>query len=131
MAAAIHPATSPEGVPFWLRIVASDQGKTRTIEVEGEWDLAQRDAARDAIGQVLERRSECLVFDLSRLTFIDSSGVHGLIDTSNRCVGQGTRLVIVPGPPAVQRVFDLCGVGAILPFAADDGRVRAARPRSA
>ena len=129
--AAITPASLPEGLPFWLRVVASNQGTTSTIEVEGEWDLAQRDATRDAVSKALERRPECLVVDLSRLTFIDSSGVHGLIDTSKRCAGPGARLVIVPGPPAVQRVFDVCGVTAILPFAADDGWCRAARPRSA
>jgi anti-anti-sigma factor len=97
--AAIKPASSPVGVSVWLRIVASEQGATSTIEVEGEWDLAQRDAARSAMRQALERRPECLVVDLSRLTFIDSNGVHGLIDTANRCAGQGTRFVIVPGPP--------------------------------
>jgi anti-anti-sigma factor len=91
-----------------------------TIEVEGEWDLAQRDVARDAVREALEWRPECLVLDLSRLTFIDSSGVHALIDTSERCAGQGTRCVVIPGRRAVQRVFDVCGVTAILPFAADN-----------
>jgi anti-anti-sigma factor len=121
--AAITPASLPEGLPFWLRVVASNQGTTSTIEVEGEWDLAQLDATHDAVSKALDRRPECLVADLSRLTFIDSSGVHGLIDTSKRCAGPGARFVIVPGPPPVQRVFDVCGVTAILPFAANDGGV--------
>jgi anti-sigma B factor antagonist len=119
--AAINPASLPEDLPFWLRIVVSEHGTISTIEVEGEWDLAQRDAARDAVRDALERRPECLLVDLSRLTFIDSSGVHALIATSKRCAEQGTRLVIIPGPRAVQRVFALCGVTAILPFA-DDNR---------
>lgn len=118
--AAINPVSLPEDLPFWLRIVVSEQGTISTIEVEGEWDLAQRDAARDAVREALQRRPDCLVVDLSRLTFIDSSGVHSLIDTSKRCAGQRTRFVIIPGPRAVQRVFDLCGVTAILPFAVEN-----------
>lgn len=127
--AAIEPASLPEDLSFWLRLVVNERGTVSTIEVEGEWDLAQRDAARDAVREALERRPECLVVDLSRLTFIDSSGVHALIDTSKRCAGQGIRFVIISGPRAVQRVFDVCGVTAILPFAADNRGVSSRETR--
>ncbi len=110
---------SREQLPYTFRINASEQGATSTIELFGEWDLAQQPATTDAIAQVLDRRPACLVLDLSRLSFIDSSGVHGVISTRKRCAAQATHLVIIPGPRAVQRVFEICGLIDVLPFADD------------
>lgn len=100
----------PEELPFDFRITASEQGTTSTIQLEGEWDLAQQAATTDAIAHALDRRPACLLLDLSRLSFIDSCGVHVLINTHRRCAEQGAHLVIIPGPRAVQRVFEICGL---------------------
>ena len=110
-------ANVPEELPFDFRISASEQGATSTIAVEGEWDLAQQTASTDAIDHALDRRPACLVLDLSQLSFIDSSGVHVLINAHNRCAAQATHLVIIPGPRAVQRVFEICNLIERLPFA--------------
>ncbi len=110
--------SAPVGVPRSLRIVTVEHGATSTIELEGEWDLAQRDATRDAVSQALQRHPDRLVLDLSRLSFIDLPGVHALIDTHKRCTELGTRLMIVPGQRAVRRVFEICDLIEILPFAA-------------
>ena len=107
----------PKELPFGFQITASVQGTTSTIELEGELDLAQRAATTDAIARVLDQRPACLVLDLSRLSFIDSCGIHVLINARNRCAEQEARLVIIPGPRAVQRVFEICGLIEILPFA--------------
>jgi anti-sigma B factor antagonist len=107
----------PEELPFDFRITASEQGTTSTIELEGEWDLAQQTVTTDAIARALDRRPACLLLDLSQLSFIDSCGIHVLIAARNRCAEQGARLVIIPGPRAVQRVFEICGLIEILPFA--------------
>jgi anti-anti-sigma factor len=113
--------STPEGLPCYLRIESIQHGATSTIRLHGEWDLAQCDAARDAIDQALRRRSGCLVIDLSRLSFIDSSGIHVLVQTHRRCAEEETRLVLLPGPPAVQRVFEICDLIQILPFAPGPG----------
>jgi anti-anti-sigma factor len=110
----------PKILPGELRIWIGALGITGTIELEGEWDIAHREATRAAVGEALQRRPECLVFDLSRLTFIDSSGAHILADTAKRCLGGATRLVIVPGPRSVQRVLEICGLLEILPFAPEE-----------
>lgn len=129
----------PEKSLFGLRIDATEQGTTSTIELEGEWDLSQQAVMTDAIARALDRRPACLLLDLSQLSFIDSSGVHVLINTSSRCAKQGAHLMIIPGPRAVQRVFEICGLIDVLPFAdhhpqtsatnarangAEDGRTR-------
>jgi len=64
--AAAKLTSVPDGGPCVLRIATVEQGTTSTIELEGEWDLGQRDATQDAVARALQRRPECLVLDLTR-----------------------------------------------------------------
>ena len=115
--AASELTSEQESTPCLLRVAATKQGTTSAIELEGEWDLNQCDPPRAAVAQALAQRPECLVIDLSRLSFIDLSGVHALFETCKRCAEQKTRLVIIPGPRAVQRVLEISGLAEILPLA--------------
>jgi anti-anti-sigma factor len=64
----------------------------------------------------LVRSPECVVLDLSQLTFIDSSAIHVILELQKRCAQQNVRLVIAPGPRAVQRPFEVLGLTRALPF---------------
>ncbi len=57
-----------------------------------------------------------MVLDLSQLTFIDTSAIHVILGLQKRCAQQNVRLMIAPGPRAVQRPFDLLGLTRALPF---------------
>jgi anti-anti-sigma factor len=102
-------------VPGPLEIVVREQGTTTTIALDGEWGLAEQDATRQAIRSALARSPECVVLDLSQLTFIDSSGIHVLLELQRRSTQQNIRLMIVPGPRAVQRLFEIVGLASALP----------------
>ncbi|HWF51404.1 MAG TPA: STAS domain-containing protein [Solirubrobacteraceae bacterium] len=108
---------STDLLPAALRIVAVDQGTTSTLEFDGEWCLAERDATRAALERALERAPECLVLDLNRVSFIDSSGIHGVVTATKRCAERNVHVVIIPGPPQVHRVFEICQLTHLLPFA--------------
>lgn len=107
-------AANPD--PLDLRVTVSEQGTTSTLEFEGEWGLGERDAANAAFEQALLRAPECVVLDLSRVSFIDSSGIHVVVAAAKRCADQEIHIVIIPGPPQVQRVFEICQLTARLPF---------------
>ncbi|MFJ9150480.1 STAS domain-containing protein [Streptomyces sp. NPDC102270] len=64
-------------------------------------------------GASAERR---VVIDLSRVTFMDSSGVNALIAAfqAARATGGWLRLVVVPG--AVLRTLQLVGLDTVIPF---------------
>jgi anti-anti-sigma factor len=99
-----------------LKIVVREQGATTIIELEGEWDLGSLPVVRQTMSRVLDRDPESVVLDLSRLEFIDSSGLHATVELSNRAAAQNTQLVIIRGPRAVQRVFEITGLAAMLPL---------------
>jgi anti-anti-sigma factor len=50
-----------------------------------------------------------VVLDLSELTFLDSCGVHVLLDLANTQNGNGPVVILDPSDP-VARVFEILGV---------------------
>lgn len=112
-------------------VTVSEQGTTTTIALQGELDLAERPELRRTINDALGRSPECVVLDLSRLDFIDSAGIHVVIEPHRRSAQQHTRLVIFPGGPQVQSSFELVGLTEILPFLSDEVKDRALLRRRA
>lgn len=107
-----RPYRSPEE----LRISIHQTATATQIIAIGEWDLAQRQTALNTIQTVLERSPRTVVLDLSQLAFIDSSGIHNILELRDGCTRGNVHLVIVPGSPAVQRVFEITGLTNLLPF---------------
>jgi anti-anti-sigma factor len=54
--------------------------------------------------------AERLVLDLRGLRFIDSTGLGAMAGIDRAAQRAGTSLAIVPGPPNVQRVFEISGM---------------------
>ncbi len=88
-----------------------------TVHLAGELDLANGQDVEDELLRVEATDVPSIVIDLSELTFIDSTGIRLLVTADARARKDSERLSILRGPPSVQRVFELCGVAAILPFA--------------
>jgi anti-sigma B factor antagonist len=77
------------------------------VRADGELDVA----AGVQLGQTLRaaQRSTRVVLDLRGLTFIDVSGVLIVLDAARRARRAGGRLMVVRGPPQVDRLFTLTG----------------------
>jgi anti-anti-sigma factor len=110
-----------------MLLEVTHQGTTSTIQLVGECDLAQQEKLWATIREVFAARPEHVVLDLSRLSFIDSTGIRVVLDLDTRARQEDVRLVICPGSPQVQRVFELCGLTARLPFVLDGERARGNR----
>jgi anti-anti-sigma factor len=107
-------ALAPEGFAITMR---HEAGAT-VLALLGELDLAAAPRVRDALDRIEQERPAHLVIDLSRLCFIDSSGIHLIVDAHRRLLaGRRSTLEIRPGSPAVQRIFQLTGLEEELPFA--------------
>lgn len=56
-----------------------------------------------------DSQARLVVLDMRDLAFMDSSGVHAIVNASARVRRLGRRLVILRGPPDVDRLFALTG----------------------
>jgi anti-anti-sigma factor len=86
----------------------------------GELDRASTATLEAAIEGLCERRVEGITLDLSELSYIDATGVAVIAFRWRWCERHGCEFAIVPGSPAVQRVFELTGASARLPFVAPE-----------
>src|SRR4051794_30583961 len=72
-----------------------------SIVLTGELDIATAPT-------LLELGAEAdttTLLDLSGLTFMDSTGLRAVLALDRNCREAGRELLVVPGPPAVQKVF--------------------------
>jgi anti-anti-sigma factor len=87
-----------------------------TVVLCGELDLATAPAAEHALTVAEDGDTKPIVVDLSGLTFMDSSGLRLLTALHRRCQVQSRQLIVRPGPPAVQRIFEVTNLDGVLPF---------------
>jgi anti-sigma B factor antagonist len=92
------------------------KGTTRTISVSGELDLAVTDAFAASLDDALRHAPRSVVVDLRAAEFIDVTAVRALLAAHRQAISRSVRLVIIPAPYHVHRVFVVCGVKRSLPF---------------
>lgn len=88
------------------------------VEVHGELDLATCPEFATTLAEVTAAGFTDFVVDLRHLEFLDSTGLHAILDVQSATRRHGTTLTLIPGPPAVQRVFEIAGLDDALPFRA-------------
>ena len=86
------------------------------VRPEGELDMATAPVVDRRLIELRDAGFESLVVDLRGLTFMDSSGVHLLVDWTNRCAADGATFAVIDGGAAVQRVLEVTGVRPSLRF---------------
>jgi anti-sigma B factor antagonist len=88
------------------------------IQPHGELDPATADQLHAALTAALEGGTQTIVLDLSRLNFIDSSGIHFIVQAIEITRERGRDFFLLRGPQQIQATFDLAGITDRLPFAA-------------
>jgi anti-sigma B factor antagonist len=79
------------------------------VQVAGEVDLATSSQFRQTVIEA-QRAARVVVLDLRELCFIESSGVHVILDAARNSRREGDRLLIVRGPAQIERVLTLTEV---------------------
>ncbi|MGN6872722.1 MAG: STAS domain-containing protein [Solirubrobacteraceae bacterium] len=102
--------------PGELAVQTGLDGDAVVVALAGELDLPVAPLVRDALVRALREPYQRLIIDLSGLTFIDSSGLYAILHADKRCREAGRMLTIRPGPPNVQKVFELTNTIDCLPF---------------
>ena len=78
------------------------------VNVAGAIDIATAPQLERALREP-RLQSHLVVLDLRDVVFMDSSGVHTIVDASIRAREAGHRLVLLHGSPEVNRLFALTG----------------------
>jgi anti-sigma B factor antagonist len=93
-----------------LEIQASACAGSQTLIVAGEVDMATSPSLEDAVGRACSGDPAKLVLDLTRVTFIDSTGLNAILSARTLCVQRTFGFEVVIATPQVKRLFEICGL---------------------
>ena len=102
-------------------------GRRTVLAIAGEIDLASVDGLAAAVDAAVADGAAELWIDLTDTQFMDSTGLHLLLETRRRIQDLNRHLAIVCPPGSVRMVFEIAGVDDQLPVYDD----RAAAHRAA
>jgi anti-anti-sigma factor len=91
-----------------------------TLVLVGELDRASAHTLEVAIEHLCESQISGITLDLTKLTYIDRTGVAVIVFRSRLCERRGYDVALIPGAWFIQRAFELTGVIDRLPFHGDD-----------
>ncbi len=111
-----------------FRVEEAAIGTAAMVSLHGELDVQYQSQVTAALQSALNRRPSVLVADLRGLTFMDSTGVHALIQAERRCRRQGVRFVVIRGSIAVDRVLSVLGLDRMFEIVASPEQLRSLAP---
>lgn len=114
--------------PSPLRVSGRVEGDRYRLVLHGECDLRAASRLAEAVAEACASGCRQVVVDLESCDFMDTTGVHSLLALTRTLAPQADRdLVVLAGPPQVQRVFEACELLDVLPFGVDEqpGRISA------
>ncbi|MFN7552893.1 MAG: STAS domain-containing protein [Pseudomonadota bacterium] len=94
------------------------------VRVAGEVDLSWSQSIRKAVLDALSR-APAVGVDLSRVTYIDSSGIAALVEGFQTARGKGQRFALVAASPQVRAVLQLARLDRVFPMVDTAEAVRA------
>lgn len=84
------------------------------IVVEGEVDLATVDQLQTAIDDAFGQGETDLVVDLTKSSFMDSTGLKALVMANKKFDGDGRSFAIAVSGGPISRLIDLSGVDSTI-----------------
>ena len=95
-----------------MEVAAKKESNNLVIFLIGELD----EYTRSAIDKALDGyKSADIIFDLSGLTFMDSTGIGVLISKYKQLKGADSRLYVRKPSKSIDKIFNMAGLYSIMP----------------
>ena len=103
---------TPESGQF--RVTAERVGAQALVAAQGELDISTLPEFEQAATRMRSQGLERMVIDLREVEFLDSMSIELLLRLHGELTATGAELVVVRGPRAVNRIFDLMELERVL-----------------
>ena len=104
-------SAAPLYEPFTIRVIP-DRAEVAVV-LGGEVDMATSCRLKREVRELRDVGFDRIVIDLRRVSFFDTTGLRVLLDLRDTPSRDAYRLIVVPGPPAVQRIFEITDTHAL------------------
>lgn len=98
-----------------LRLRSRKAERATVVEVGGEVELHSAGQLRDELMRAVASDNPCVVVDLSRVTFIDSTGLGVLVGAFKSVRERGALSLVCP-QRSVRRVLEITGLTQVFPM---------------
>jgi anti-sigma B factor antagonist len=112
----------PESPVFDFEVVTTSDGD-HLVRMFGELDLTVAERLDGTLAQ-LQANQQRLIVDLRELTFMDSSGLHCLLEADARARDAGTGFLLIRGSRFPDKLLHMTGLDHHLHFAAPPEEAR-------
>lgn len=99
-----------------MKIDANLNGAILVVKLEGEIDMSSSGQVWDAVAPYVDGKkpkAKACVYELSKVTYMDSSGIATLVRTWQTIKKSGGKMRIAAPSPSVKDVFELAHVNEI------------------
>jgi anti-sigma B factor antagonist len=90
-----------------LRIGSREREGSHTLLLEGELDIASAPMLEATIEDVCARQPSELILDMTKVEFVDSSGLNAILRGKALCEQHGFDFCLSPAQRPVERVFEV------------------------
>ncbi|HWC33117.1 MAG TPA: STAS domain-containing protein [Actinomycetota bacterium] len=99
-----------------LVVEANERGPWTVLALEGEIDLYTAPKLKEQISELVATDRAQLVVDLSRVEFLDSTGLGVLIGGLKRAREKGGELALAGATEPVRKVLSITGLDKVFPL---------------
>lgn len=97
--------------------IITSKNRTLLIKLDGELDLVTAHEFREAVDRSMEEMlSQNLIIDLTRVTFLDSSGLGVILGRFRKIKARNGQMIIVASAGSIKRILELSGVLSFIPL---------------
>ena len=105
----------------------SDPSEPFTIlAIEGDIDLYQVPVVKGKLDEVIQRKAGRILVDLSRVNYIDSSGLALFIESLQTISAYGGKLGLFGLQPSIRHIFEIACLDRVLQTFPDEATARSA-----
>jgi anti-sigma B factor antagonist len=99
-----------------LTLQTTQVGQRTVIAAAGDIDLVTAQRLETAANAALDKGAHDLWIDLSDVDFIDSTGIHAMLQVRGRVAALNRRLAVICPVSPIRRAFALTGLDEALPL---------------
>ena len=99
-----------------FRVETASLGGASVIKVRGEVDILTTPEVVQHLDAAVESGARHVILDCTELHFMDSKMVEALFRAAGKLQGSDTMIAVACGVPHICRIFDVLGLGALMPI---------------
>ncbi len=99
-----------------LEVETSQRGPSHVVSLSGEIDVYSAPKLRQALLELVDKGANHIVVDMSKVDFLDSTGLGVLVGGLKRVKANDGTLSIVAPQEKTLKIFEITGLTAVFPI---------------